>query len=180
MNFLELVRTRRSVRGYLTKPVERGKIMRCLEAARLAPSACNSQPWKFIVVDDPELKNMIAKETFGKLISFNHFSLQAPVIVVVVLENANITASIGKIVKQIPYSYIDAGIAIEHFCLQATEEGLGSCILGWFNEKPVKKILKIPEGKKVVALIALGYPEKNENPDKIRKPLEEMSSFNSY
>jgi nitroreductase len=71
MNFLDLVKTRQSVRKYLDKPVEREKIERCLEAARLAPSANNSQPWKFIVVDDPKLKNIIAHETFSKIISFN-------------------------------------------------------------------------------------------------------------
>ncbi|MGC8765610.1 MAG: nitroreductase family protein [Brevinematia bacterium] len=180
MSFLELVRTRRSVRNYLQRPVEREKILKCIEAARLAPSACNSQPWKFIVVDDIELKNKIATETFGRVISFNQFSFQAPVIVVVVIESANITATLGRMIKNIPYQYIDVGIAIEHFCLQATEEGLGSCILGWFNEKPVRKILNIPQSKKIAALITVGYPESSEAVEKIRKPVEEVLSFNGY
>ncbi|MCJ7789995.1 MAG: nitroreductase family protein, partial [Candidatus Atribacteria bacterium] len=75
MNFLDLVKTRQSVRKYLNKMVEKEKIERCLEAARFAPSASNSQPWEFIVVDDPKLKEAVAKETFDRIISFNRFSL---------------------------------------------------------------------------------------------------------
>jgi len=81
VKFLDLVKTRQSVRKYLDKPIEREKIERCLEAARLAPSASNSQPWNFIVVDDPKLKEAVAKETFSQLISFNRFSLQASVLI---------------------------------------------------------------------------------------------------
>jgi len=180
MEFFELVKKRRSVRSYLPQAVEKEKIVRCIEAARLAPSACNSQPWKFIVVDNPELKSKIAKATCDKILSFNHFSFQAPVIVAVVTEKANLSATLGRVIKKIPYQYIDTGIAVEHFCLQATEEGLGSCILGWFNEKAVKKILKIPFNKKVTLLITVGYPEKDEIVEKNRKPVEDILSFNSY
>ena len=92
MKFLDLVKKRQSVRAYLDRPVDREIIERCLEAARLAPSACNSQPWKFLVIDEPELKNKIAKQTYGKLISFNHFSLQAPVLVLIISENTRSTS----------------------------------------------------------------------------------------
>ena len=73
MNFLDLVKTRQSVRNYLSRPVEKEKIDRCLEAARFAPSANNAQPWKFIVIDEPELKEKLAHKTFSRLISFNRF-----------------------------------------------------------------------------------------------------------
>ncbi len=180
MQFLELVKKRYSVRSYKPDKVEREKILRCLEAARLAPSACNSQPWKFIVVDEPELKNKVASETIGKLISFNHFAFQAPVIIVAIIENANITSTVGSVLKGIPYQYMDVGIAIEHFCLQATEERLGTCILGYFNEKPLKNLLKIPQSKKIAALITLGYAAKAEIPEKIRKPIDKIVGFNEY
>lgn len=180
MTFLELVQQRRSVRAYTDTPVEKEKIHRCLEAARLAPSACNSQPWHFIVVDDPEVKDRIARETIGPVISFNHFSFQAPVLVVAVLEPSNLTARVGNLRQKIQFNLLDLGIAAEHFCLQATEEGLGTCMMGWFKEDPVKEILKIPRSKKVALLITLGYAAEEEAPPKKRKNLEDISGENRY
>ena len=78
MTFLDLVNQRQSCRAYLEQPVEREKLERCLEAARLAPSACNSQPWHFIVVDEPDLRRAVAQETFGQIVSFNHFTMDGP------------------------------------------------------------------------------------------------------
>jgi len=134
VDFLELASKRQSTRSYTDTPVEREKIERCLEAARIAPSACNSQPWKFVVVDEPELKNYVAEQTFGKLVSFNRFTAEAPVLVLIVGERQKSFARFAGIVKRKPFAYFDIGIAAEHFCLQATEEGLGTCMLGWFNE----------------------------------------------
>lgn len=134
MNFLDLVKKRQSVRKYLNKMVEKEKIERCLEAARLAPSASNSQPWEFIIVDDPKLKEAVAKETFDRIISFNRFSLQAPVLILLISERSGFFRKIAETIKDKPLSLIDIGIAAEHFCLQAAEEGLGTCILGWFKE----------------------------------------------
>lgn len=180
MSFMQLVNQRQSVRQYINRPVEREKIERCLEAARLAPSACNSQPWKFIVVDDPGLTNAIARETFGKLVSFNHFTLQVPVLVLIVSEPPNITAKVGGIIKNRPLHLIDIGIAAVQFCLQATEEGLGTCMLGWFNEKPIKRLLKIPPSKRLDLIITLGYPESGEIRPKVRKEFDKVVSFNKY
>ncbi len=169
MNFLELVTNRQSVRKYLEKRVEREKIERCLEAARLSPSACNSQPWKFIVVDKPELREKVAKATFSKVVSFNRFALSAPVLVVVVSENRNLAAKFGGMVKNIPYYLIDIGIAAEHFCLQATEEGLGTCMIGWFKEKEIKDLLNVPNKNRIALVITLGYPEQSNIRKKQRK-----------
>ena len=139
-NFLELAKSRQSVRAYTDKPVEKGKIANCLEAARIAPSACNSQPWKFIVVDNTELKNSIADATNNRVLPLNHFTKQAPVHVIVVREKPNFTSKMGEIIRNKTYTLIDVGIATVHFCLQAASEGLGTCILGWFNEKRVKEL----------------------------------------
>ena len=128
-SFLELVRSRQSVRAYNKKPVETEKIKRCLEAARLAPSACNAQAWKFIVVDNTELKNNLADAAEDRILSMNHFTKQAPVHIVVVREAPNVTSKLGSIIKNKAYTLIDLGIATEHFCLQAVAEGLGTCIL---------------------------------------------------
>ena len=181
MSFLDLVKTRQSVRKYSAhRPVEREKIERCIEAARLAPSACNSQPWRFIVVDDPGLKDAVARETFGKLVSFNHFSLEAPVLVVMVTEKPNMTSRIGRVVKNRQYYLIDIGIAAEHFCLQAAEISLGTCLLGWFNEEGMKKLLGIPKRKRIDLIIAVGYPESNKERPKKRKETDLIRSYNRY
>ena len=100
MDFIELVQKRQSCRAYSAEGVERERIDYCLEAARLAPSACNSQPWRFVVLDDAELKDKVARRTFGKVISFNHFTMDAPVLVVIVSERQNLTAKIGNIVRK--------------------------------------------------------------------------------
>ena len=178
--FLELAKSRQSVRAYKDKPVEKDKILRCIEAARIAPSACNSQPWKFIVVDDTELKNSIADATNNRVLPLNHFTKQAPVHVVVVREKANVTSKMGEIIRNKTFTLIDVGIATEHFCLQAATEELGTCILGWFNEKRVKKLLNIPKNKRAELIITLGYPLSGEKRKKKRKDLNDIYSFNSY
>ncbi|MBN1186914.1 MAG: nitroreductase family protein [Bacteroidales bacterium] len=179
-DFLELVSTRQSDRGYLDKPVEKEKLMRCIEAARLAPSACNAQPWKFIIIDDVEKKNTLADLAASKLLSMNHFTKQAPIHVVIVQEKANFTSNAGQLIKNKDYPLIDIGIAAEHFCLQAKTEGLGTCILGWFNEKKVKELLHIPRSKRAELIITVGYPSSEEIRPKKRKEVDEMCVFNDY
>ena len=180
MEFLDLVKKRQSVRGYLNKTVEREKIERCLEAARLAPSATNAQPWKFIVIDNPEIKEAVANKTFNRIISFNRFSLQAPVMIVIISDRTSITNKITKAVKDKELTPIDIGIAAQHICLQAAEEGLGTCMLGWFDEKGVKELLDIPQAKKVELLITVGYPASDEIRPKKRKELSNIMSYNGY
>lgn len=181
MNFLQLVSRRQSARKYISKNVEKEKILQCIEASRLAPSACNSQPWKFIIVDNPELKEKVAKETYGMLDRFNKFVLQAPVIIVLVIEKPKMVTQVGEVLKNKEFPLIDIGIAAEHFCLQAEELGLGTCMLGWFNEKPIKKLLQIPQKRTIGLLISLGYtPDNYKQRIKIRKKTEEILRFNTY
>jgi len=149
MILLDLLKHRKSVRKFLGRPVEREKIMMCLEAARLAPSACNSQPWRFIVVDDERLKNKLCGAAFSGIYSINSFCKMAPVIVVVISEKFRGTK----------YYLIDIGIAVEHFVLQAEDLGLGTCWIGWFNERAVKSILDVPQNKKITGgKINIGCP----------------------
>jgi len=181
MSLLDLVRQRKSVRNFRDQPVEREKIMACLEAARLAPSACNSQPWKFIVIDDPKLKDKLSQVAFNGIYSINTFCKKAPVIVAVISEKGKFIARIGGMFRGTRYYLIDIGIAIEHFVLQAEELGLGSCWIGWFNERAVKSILNIPQYKKIDILIALGYYDKAKiGPDHGREPMEKIAAFNTY
>jgi len=179
MNFSELIKVRQSCRKYEDKPVEREKIEKCIESARLAPSASNSQPWTFVVVDQPELKQKVAGETFSSMVSFNKFALQAPVIVAIIMEKPGLLTQIGSRIRDKDFYLFDIGIAAEHLCLQAAEEGLGTCMLGWFNEKNVMKLLNIPKKKRVGLLITLGYPA-DKTREKTRKPINDILKYNSY
>lgn len=178
--FQSLIRTRQSDRSYTSQPIDKEKLERILEAARIAPSACNGQPWKFIVVDNPDLKNKLADSTSSRILGMNHFTKQAPVHIVVVLEGTNFTSNFGGMVKHKNFPLIDVGVAAVHICLAATAEGLGSCMVGWFDEPAVKKLLHIPRSKRPILIITLGYREKNEIRQKRRKPIEEVICYNSY
>jgi nitroreductase len=176
---LELIAGRQSDRKYLDIPVEREKIERILEAGRISPSACNAQPWKFIVVDKAELKTKIAKAAAAKLIGMNVFINQAPMLIVIVREKPNFSSKVGATIKNKDYSRIDIGIAAENICLQAEAEGLGSCMVGWFDEPLLKKLLSIPGSKRVELIITIGY-SRSEQREKKRKPVNEVVSYNKY
>ena len=181
MALLDLLKHRKSIRDFLDRPVERKKIMMCLEAARLAPSACNSQPWKFIVVDDRQLKDKLGDAAFRGIYSMNSFCKIAPVMVVVVSEKSKFLARIGGMFRGTKYYLIDIGVAIEHFVLQAEDLDLGTCWIGWFNERAVKSVLEIPHRKKIDILIALGYYDREETPSEdSRESIDKIASFNSY
>jgi nitroreductase len=177
--FIELAQRRQSDRKYSSHPVEKEKIERITEAGRLAPSACNAQPWKFIVVDEPSLLAQLAEASSAKLLGMNSFVGQAPLQIVIVRESPNFSSKAGSLVKQKDYSLMDIGIAAAHICLQAEADGLGSCILGWFDEPAVRKILGIPKSKRVELIITIGY-SLSEKRQKRRKPPEETVAYNKY
>ena len=180
MDFLDFVAKRQSVRAYDTqRPVEKEKIERILQTAQLAPSACNSQPWHIIVVDDTELKNKVADATSARVLGMNHFTKQAPVHLILVEEKVNLSSGIGGWVKQKDYAQMDLGVIAAHVVLAAHAEGLGSCILGWFNEPAMRELLSIPDSKRVWLDITIGYSVQPLR-EKKRKPINEIVSFNSY
>jgi nitroreductase len=181
MDLSELLTARQSVRSYADTPVEKDKIRQLVESVRLAPSASNAQPWKLIIVDEPELRGAVAQATFSPAISFNRFVPQAPVIAVLTIEKTRTITQIGGWLKAREYPLIDIGIAAEHLCLQATDLGLGTCMIGWFDEPKIKKLLGIPRGTRVGLLVTIGYasdgyPLRPKN----RKTVEEMAGYNRY
>ena len=176
---LELMSIRQSERKYTDRPVEKEKIERIAEAGRLSPSACNGQPWRFIVVDDPAIRREVAAATESKVLNMNSFVRQAPVLIVIVREKSNFTSRAGDLLKSRDYSLIDIGIATASMAYQATAEGLGTCIIGWLDEKKIKEILKIPRSKKVELVLSVGYTE-NTLRKKTRKPNPEVVSYNKY
>ncbi|MEM2341392.1 MAG: nitroreductase family protein [Candidatus Bathyarchaeia archaeon] len=168
MDVFEAIRSRRSIRSYEPTPIPRDKLEKILEAARLAPSAGNIQPWHFIVVTDSEKRRKLAKAPFAG------FLKEAPVVIV----------GCGNQKASPKWFMIDVAIAMQNMVLAATAEGLGTCWVGSFNENDVKEMLKIPDDYRVVALLALGYPHKKlDIQSKIlhsirrRKKLEEIVSF---
>jgi nitroreductase len=181
MPFSELIRTRQSVREYQNKAVEDDKLEKLVEAVRLAPSASNSQPWRLILITDPDIRIRVARATFSTLVSFNKFAVQAPVLAVLTIERTKLITQIGGRLKDREFPLIDIGIAAGQFCLQAAELGLGTCMLGWFDEAAIKSILNIPERIRIGLVITLGYPPDNYPlREKLRKSVGEMSRFNRY
>jgi len=150
MNVMEAVRTRRSIRCYLDRPVEEDKLHQVLEAGRLAPSSANRQEWRFVVVrgDETRMKLMTAAKN-------QPFVGQAPVIIACCAQTDKHVMTCGEMC----YS-IDVAIAVDHMTLAAWELGLGTCWIGAFYADQVREILGIPEDVPVVELLALGYPEK--------------------
>ncbi len=149
MDFTTVINTRRCVRAYADKPIPDDVLGRVLGAARLAPSACNFQPWRFIVVKDAATRSQLAKQAHSQ-----SFVAKAPVVIV----------CCGKRYPQ-KYNWIgdnlylvDLGIAIEHMALAARNEGLGSCWIGAFEDQPIKKLLGIPADHDVVMMLPIGYP----------------------
>lgn len=178
MDFLQLVNARQSDRAYdKTRPVEAEKLERILEAGRLAPSACNAQPWKFVVVTDQELVQQVGKAAAG--MGMNKYAKEAPVHILIVEESANITSALGSRIKNKHFPLIDIGIAAAYLTLAIESEGLGSCIVGWFDEKAMKKAVGIPDSKRLLLDIVVGYPVK-EKKKKLRKDKEKVISYNKY
>ena len=174
--FLELAAARRSIRKYKDIPVEREKLDLCLEAARLAPSACNAQPYKFVVIDEPALKEKFCAAAFSGVYSACKFAAAAPAIVAVLSDTGKVSAWLGNQVQDTNFRLVDIGIAAEHFVLAAAEQGLGTCWLGWFSAGAGAKALGLGSGKKIEVLLSVGYPA--ENP--AARPRKKKGEFASY
>jgi len=173
MKFDQILRSRRSTRSFDSRPVTGKDVISMVEAARLAPSACNSQTWRFITVTRPETIRKICHDAMRPVIP-NKWLEQAPLLFVGCSQLDVIANRIGSGVTGIEYYQIDLGIAMEHMVLKATELGLGTCWIGWFDESTLKKILKIPNRIKVSALLAVGYPKDESSRKRKRKPLEKI------
>ncbi|MBE6957862.1 MAG: nitroreductase [Ruminococcaceae bacterium] len=171
MNFYEIAKNRQSCRCYdSTKPVEEEKITAILESARLSPSACNGQPYHLSVCRGENAK-AVAKATMG--MGMNKFAADAPVLLVISEKPYVKSAALGAKVKKNDYRSIDIGIVAAYITSEAAAQGLGSCILGWFEDDDIRKICGL-EGT-VRLVITIGYPKENDKlREKKRKTLEEL------
>lgn len=169
MDFQTLSQRRVSVRAYQDKPVEREKLLAVLEAGRLAPSACNKQHWKFVVVSDAAARKRLGETYKGEWFA------QAPVLIAVCVEpSASWTRGDGK-----NYAWVDGSIAMDHLTLAACEQGLGTCWIGAFDDAKARAALKVPAGVEIVALTPLGYPAEAGRA-KSRKTLAEITFADEY
>ncbi len=168
MDFFEVVNKRYSVRSFDSRPVEKEKLLKVLEAGRLAPSAVNYQPRRFVVITDPELKEAIS-EAYPR-----DWFKQAPVIIAVVGDHsASWKRKDGK-----DHCDIDVAIAVDHMTLAATALGLGTCWVCAFDAAHAAKVLQLPEHLEVAVLLPLGYPAKEEQPARRRLELDEIVTWN--
>ena len=171
MDFSEIAQNRYSCRRYnKEKQVEEEKLQAILASARLAPSACNGQPYHFTVCRG-ETAFKVAELTAG--MGLNKFAVDAPAVIVVSEMPYNASAGTGAKIKGNDYRSIDIGIAAAYITAEATAQGLGSCILGWFDEKKIRKLCSL--NGKVRLVITLGYAENSGAPAKKRKSLDELS-----
>jgi nitroreductase len=162
MSVFDIIKDRRSIRAYKDERISKDKLEKLLEVSRLAPSAANRQNWKFIVVEDEEIKKQLVTACNNQ---------------VFVGTASHVIAGIGDPTQK--WHQVDLSIALEHIVLEAVELGLGTCWIGAFNEDEVKKLLKIPQDKKVVALLTVGIPA--ESPAaRSRKSLEKIVAYNEY
>lgn len=177
-SFLELAQARQSDRAFVAgAKIEREVLERIVEAARLAPSACNGQPWHFTVVTDEKLLSEYVKAIAG--LGMNKFVKDAAALVLITLESTNFSSRIGSGIKDKNFPLMDLGIATAYMTLAAEDEGVGSCILGWFDEKRVKELADIPKGRRVMLVVALGIAAGAKR-KKVRKDFEKVVSFEKY
>ena len=171
MNFMEIANARQSCRKYdPTRPVEEEKLAAMLEAVRLSPSACNSQPYHFTVCRGDAAK-AVAKATMG--MGLNGFADQAPVLIVISEMPYNKTAALGAKMKGNDYRSIDIGIATAYLTAEAAAQGLGTCILGWLDDKKIREICHLDHPVRLV--VTVGYPADTSR-EKKRKSLEDLVS----
>ena len=171
---VKIMQQRHSCRKFLDKAVENEKIVACINAASLAPSACNTQPYHFYVANTPETVATAAEYCKGDHV--NRWVGEAKALVIITQEHANMPTTLGEAARK-DFRQYDIGLAIENFLLEATELGLGSCVLGCFNEEKLKSSFRIPSPKKIALVIAMGYSAEEEIPAKKRRPLEETITY---
>ncbi|MDR2529626.1 MAG: nitroreductase family protein [Synergistaceae bacterium] len=175
-DFLELAARRQSCRSFTGGRVERAKLTKCVEAARLAPSGCNGQPWSFVVVDAPDKVAQVAKcaQVVGES---NKFTDKAGAFIVVLEEHAVLNPALRRMLDSQIFAKGDIGGAVVSICIEAAELGIGTCVIGLYDRESLTKILNLPAEQRFGALIAVGCPTDETIRPKIRKPLEEIVRY---
>ncbi len=173
MDILEIIKGRRSIRNFKTEDLPEQIVENLVEAARWAPSAGNIQPWKFIIVRKPETKKKLVKAALEQA-----FVEEVPVVIIVCADENRSSQGYGSRGRTL-YCIQDTAAAIQNIHLAAYALGLGTCWIGAFDEEEARKILKIPQGIRPVAIIPVGYPAESPQPRK-RRPLDEIVHYETF
>ena len=174
-DFFELASRRQSCRSYKDAPVEHEKLVKIVEAARLSPSACNSQPWSVVVAEDPKVVAEIASSV--ELLGINGYLKSATAFFVVLEERARLMPKIAQLMDSQVFAKGDVGGFALALCYAAEELGVGTCIAGMFDRPRLRELLSIPETADIFLVIAAGYPSSDKIRPKERKPLAEIARF---
>jgi nitroreductase len=174
-DFMDLCKRRQSCRGFSEKPVEHDKLVQCVEAGRLTHSGCNAQPWSFVVVERADMVSQVA--VCGQQLKQNTWLGTAKAFIIVLEEHAVLSPVISCFLDSQYYAKGDLGAATAYICLEAAEQGLGSCISGVYDRKKICELLHIPAEKQFGAVIALGYPSDDNIRSKKRKTFEDIARF---
>jgi nitroreductase len=158
-----IIGSRRSLRRYADRSIADEDVLSLIDAARLAPSASNAQPWRFVAVTSPAARAAFAGACFSGIYVPTRFAARAPLVVALCAERAGIIR-IAQSIKDRAMYQLDCGIAGEHLVLRAAELGLGSCWIGWFNRRAARRVLGVPAHVRVVSLISVGYPPEGWSP----------------
>jgi len=175
-NFYDLVMTRESCRNFdPSKKVTKSQLEEIITCGRMAPSACNSQPWHFYAVVNQEILPKFAQcvQDMG----MNKFADNAQALIIVVEEKATLAEKFTGRIKDQLFAPLDLGIAVSHICLAATDIGLSTCIMGWLNEEKMSKLLDLPKGKRIRVVIGVGYSADEKTREKKRKPAQETITY---
>ena len=174
MDFSDIALSRQSTRAYdVTRPVEEEKLMRILEATRLAPSACNGQPYHLTVCTG-ETKEKVARAVMS--MGMNPFAKDAPILIVISEEDYCRSASVGAKLKKNDYRSMDIGIAVAYLTAEAETQGLSTCILGWLDDAKIREVCGLSHPVRLV--VALGYAKEGDKKrEKKRKTMDELVTF---
>lgn len=178
MDIFEVFDKRYSCRTYSGQKVDREKLIKIVDTARNAPSACNSQPWHFVIVDEEEKVKKIAEATRKGGVGINKFTEKVSAFIVLVREKPTLIGKVAKVLSR-DYSPNDIGIAMATMSYTATALGLGNCIIGWFDEKKVSQTLAIPKSSTPDLILAVGEID-GERKSPTKKDISKVCSVNEY
>ena len=183
MTFREMLEKRESCRAFSNRPVSRDDLMKLVEAGRLSPSGCNAQPWRFLVVDDPDAKEKLCDALVvegGATVA--PFRKQVPAFIIIVEQPARVMPFVKEHYGDTQrFAQGDIGMAAMNICYQALELGLSTCLLGVNDQKKMEDYFGIPHDNEARLVLAVGYSAEEKAPrKKTRKPIEEICSFNHW
>jgi len=181
MEFEALQAARESCRVYSDRPVPRENLTHLVDVARLAPSGCNAQPWRFIIVDEPEARAKLVEALDDNGLTGCPWGDRVPAFIVICEDEAHLKPGVGEHYGSQHFAQMDIGMAAMELCYEATAMGLGTCMIGTMNQEKLQTAFGIPAKRTVRLIITVGYPAKETKPrPKVRKTLDEIVGYNHW